>query len=239
MDHAWSNSFLFLEKKNFNVSRSMFRIYFRKFVVYNGYKCYDDRKINSRRVASYSNIYLRNLNINRRNACLLPLDRWYLYASTHLFQICTVVRAKQIFLLLLNFEIHFSNQILPFKSGRKSVDSNIFSNIQLRSIWGGGREEKERGKIRLFYDAAQLLWFYFNTSNDQHRGLRHFIFDLLIRGITRFRESATFLEYRRADDDAWECQFFSPSRPLGEDGRACEVWGGRVWISSAIFERGM
>lgn len=105
MDHAWSNSFLFLEKKNFNVSRSMFRIYFRKFVVYNGYKCYDDRKINSRRVASYSNIYLRNLNINRRNACLLPLDRWYLYASTHLFQICTVVRAKQIFLLLLNFEI--------------------------------------------------------------------------------------------------------------------------------------
>lgn len=105
MDHAWSNSFLFLEKKNFNVSRSMFRIYFRKFVVYNGYKCYDDRKINSRRVASYSNIYLRNLNINRRNACLLPLDRWYLYVSTHLFQICTVVRAKQIFLLLLNFEI--------------------------------------------------------------------------------------------------------------------------------------
>lgn len=56
MDHAWSNSFLFLEKKNFNVSRSMFRIYFRKFVVYNGYKCYDDRKINSRRVALFEYI---------------------------------------------------------------------------------------------------------------------------------------------------------------------------------------
>lgn len=56
MDYAWSNSFLFLEKKNFNVSRSMFRIYFRKFVVYNGYKCYDDRKINSRRVALFEYI---------------------------------------------------------------------------------------------------------------------------------------------------------------------------------------
>lgn len=157
MDHAWSNSFLFLEKKNFNVSRSMFRIYFRKFVVYNGYKCYDDRKINSRRVASYSNIYLRNLNINRRNACLLPLDRWYLYVSTHLFQICTVVRAKQIFLLLLNFEIHFSNQILPFKSGRKSVDSNIFSNIQLRSIWGGERGKGERKDTSLLRRCATTL----------------------------------------------------------------------------------
>lgn len=36
---------------------------------------------------------------------------------------------------------------------------------------------------------ATLLSFYFNTANDQHRALRHFIFHLLIRGTTRFHES--------------------------------------------------
>lgn len=143
------------------------RLHFRKFVVYNGYKCYDHRKINSRRVisircTSYSNIYLRDLNINRRNACLLPLDRWYLYASTHLFQIYRSERAlwriKRIFIYEFWYSTrptYFSSQILPFKSGR-NVNWNIFSNSS--ALLGG--EGEERGER---YVSFTTLRNYFDS----------------------------------------------------------------------------
>lgn len=110
------------------------------------------------------------------------------------------------------------NSLPPFHRNftvRKTV-IRIFSLERLGST---------RGKIRrLLYDAAQLLWFYFNTSDDQHRGLRHFIFDLLIRGITRFRESATFLELSTSGLTRGNANSLGPL--LGKMGKK----GGQSWV---------